>query len=165
MGGGHAQRPVDDGVDLPLPATLRIAGILGKQGNHPRAIEIYRSNLQYHRDLANPEGVADQLDNIGYHTSMLGRKAEAIALWDSAYALHLQTGELDDAGYARSAAAQAWWNIGKYPDAIAAHQEAVSLRRRAGSRTGEGCEDDRGERPQEATGHWGIPAAHTPASL
>lgn len=133
----YGRSNTEQGPTHQADARGRIAGILGKQGDHARAIEIYRANLQYHRDLANPEGVADQLDNIGYHTSMLGRKAEAIALWDSAYTLHLQTGELDDAGYARSAAAQAWWNIGKYPDAIAAHQEAVSLRRRAGSRTGE----------------------------
>jgi CHAT domain-containing protein/tetratricopeptide (TPR) repeat protein len=133
----YGRSNTENGPTHQADARGRIAGILGKQGDHPRAIEIYRAILRFHQDLANPEGVADQYDNIGYHTSTLGRKAEAIALWDSAYTLHMQTGELGDAGYARSAAAQAWWNIGKYQEAIAAHQEAVSLRRRAGSRTGE----------------------------
>lgn len=114
----------------------RQASIQGNRGDYARAIATYRTTLQFYRDLLDREGEADQLDNIAFNLSRLGDHRAAIALWDTARALHLLTDNKGDAGYALSQIGQSRWTLGDFPGAIAAHQQAVALRREAGNRSG-----------------------------
>ncbi len=114
-----------------------IAGIYGKQGDRDRSIRTYRESQALYHGLEDIEGEADQLDEIGVQLSKLSKYREAIAIWDSAYALHTQSGETGDAGYSKSQIGQAAWSLGDYAGAIAAHHEADSLREVAGDKKGQ----------------------------
>jgi len=113
-----------------------IAGIYGKQGDRDRSIRTYRESQALYHKLEDIEGEADQLDEIGVQLSKLSKYREAIAIWDSAYALHIQSGETGDAGYSKSQIGQAAWSLGDYAGAIAAHNEAVTLRTKADDKKG-----------------------------
>lgn len=113
-----------------------IAGIYGKQGDREKSILTYRQSQALYHDLEDIEGEADQLDEIGVQLSKLSKYRESIAIWDSAYALHIRSGETGDAGYSKSQIGQASWNLGDYAGAIAAHNEAVTLRTKADDKKG-----------------------------
>jgi CHAT domain-containing protein/tetratricopeptide (TPR) repeat protein len=113
-----------------------IAGIYGKQGDREKAIRTYEEARAIYHKLEDGEGEADQLDEIGLQTSKLSKYREAIALWDTSYALHMESGEIGDAGYAKSAIGQAKWSLGDYAGAIEAHNEAVALREKADDKKG-----------------------------
>ncbi len=98
------------------------------------AIRTYGEARTVYQAIRDPEGEADQLDEIGRETFGLGQYRDAKAIWEQAYDLHIVSGDSGDAGYSQSQIGQAAWNLGDYQGAIAAHTRATQLRRQAGRR-------------------------------
>ncbi|MEM8598788.1 MAG: CHAT domain-containing protein [Bacteroidota bacterium] len=115
----------------------RQAEIQKERGLYRDAREAYLEVRDAFAALADTEGEADALDELGYVTSQLGQYEEAIAIWREADRLHRLSGHLSDAGYSLSQIAQNEWTLGRTADAIATHRAAIAVREEAGDLAGQ----------------------------
>jgi len=114
-----------------------IARVHEKRGDYEMALEVNRQIVEARRQLADPEGEADALDNVAYCLSQLGRRPEALEYYAQAYRIQIANNLKKDAGFSRSNMGQALWNLGEYKKAIEAHREAISLREEANDKAGQ----------------------------
>ncbi|MEO0742847.1 MAG: CHAT domain-containing tetratricopeptide repeat protein [Bacteroidota bacterium] len=115
----------------------RQAEIQKERGLYRDARAAYEAVRGAFAALADTEGEADALDELGFVTSNLGQYEEAIALWREADRLHRISGHLSDAGYSLSQIAQSEWRLGRTADAIATHRAAIGVREQAGDLSGQ----------------------------
>jgi tetratricopeptide (TPR) repeat protein len=114
-----------------------IARIHEKRGEYDKALEANKSIAGARRQLADPEGEADALDNAAYCLSQLGRRPEALEYYGQAFRIQMANNLKKDAGFSRSNMGQALWNLGEYKKAIEAHREAISLKEEANDKSGQ----------------------------
>lgn len=114
-----------------------VARVHEKYGNYQQALEFNRQVVTARRELADPEGEADALDNVGFCLSKLGRNRESLEAYAGAYRIQMAQGLKKDAGFSRSNMGQMLWTLGEYAPAIESHKEAIALRQAANDKSGQ----------------------------
>lgn len=112
----------------------QIGKVLRKLGRSEEALATFQQSRETARLLGNVEAEADALDEIGYDTD---DDEAALAIYEEAYRLHVQSGSIRDAGYSQSAMGQTLWRLKRLDEAIEAHRLAISLREQAGFVSGQ----------------------------
>lgn len=83
------------------------------------------------------EAHADVLDELAYSHALEHSQQRALELYREAHQLHLESGDLDDAGFSLSNVGQTYWILGDIFEAEKAHRGAILLRQETGNRVGE----------------------------
>jgi tetratricopeptide (TPR) repeat protein len=100
-----------------------------KLSDYNKAIDANRIALTLYRQVADEQGAATALFNIGYDHFKQSLYREAIDYYEQAYALNIALERYKSASLCKSNVGQAYWNTGEYQKAIDAHNEALRLRK------------------------------------
>jgi tetratricopeptide (TPR) repeat protein len=114
-----------------------VARVHEKYGDYQQALEFNKEVARSRRELADPGGEADALDNIANCLSKLGRNRESLETYAEAYRIQMALGLKKDAGFSRSNMGQMLWTLGEYTNAIESHKEAIALREEANDKSGQ----------------------------
>ncbi|MDA0874249.1 MAG: tetratricopeptide repeat protein [Bacteroidetes bacterium] len=117
-----------------LQTLNQIGKVLRKLGRSDEALATFQQSRETARLLGDVEGEADALDEIGFD---IDNDEAALAIYQEAYRLHMQSGSIRDAGYSQSALGQTLWRLKRLDEAIEAHRLAISLREEAGFISGQ----------------------------
>lgn len=107
------------------------------QGRPAEAVSnFYEAALLYWNN-SNREEMARVQNDQALSYFKLGRYRDCIELTDINREILAEAGDYDNAGYARSLAGSAWYQLSQYDSAIQAHREAIKLREKGNNKTGQ----------------------------
>jgi CHAT domain-containing protein len=92
--------------------------------NFNKAADIYRNN----NDILNVGRITNE---IAYSYFIQGEYRKSILFGAKASRLLIQQGDENSAGFSKSVAGSAYWELGKYDSALASHREAIALRKKS----------------------------------
>jgi len=118
-------------------ASLALSEVSQQTGRHQAALPLAEEAAAIYRSLADQQGEAEALDQMGTAHSRAGRFREALAYFREAGTVYRDTTDRHDEARTLSHLAVACASLGRYPEAMTHLREALSLYRDAGDRRGE----------------------------
>lgn len=131
------QVPTSQSLAQQASVLTRIGNVCEKRAQYDSAMFYHTAARQVYQELADKEGEADALDNIGYAFSVQGKKREALPFYEQAFELHTEAGDISSAGFSRSQLAQCYWSLGDFDKAVEMHKRAIELRQSVKNKSGE----------------------------
>jgi tetratricopeptide (TPR) repeat protein len=118
-------------------ASLALSAVRQQTGQHEAAIALAEEAAAICRSLADREGEAVAMDQIGLAHQRTARSREALAYFEEARILYHAAADRRGVADTVSHSGIACWHLGRYPEANAHMREALSLYRDVGDRRGE----------------------------
>ena len=117
--------------------SLALSAVHQQSGRHERARQLAEEAAAIYRSLADAEGEADALDQLGLAYYFTARSREALAYFSEARLLYLGAADQRGVAIALVHSGIACWHLGRHAEATAHQENALALYREAGDRRGE----------------------------
>ena len=119
-------------------------------------MEYYEQALAIHKQVGNPRGEGETLNNIGSAYNNLGEYPKALEYYEQALAIHKQVGDFRIEGVTLNNIGGVYDSLGQYSKALEYYEQALAIRKQVGDPQGEstslnnigGVYDSLGEYPK-----------------
>lgn len=114
-----------------------VGRVYNEQGRPASALKSLYEAVVLYWNAGNPAEMARVQNDMALSYFKLGQYSDCLDLTSADAALLSESGDYDNAGYAKSLAGSAWLQLAQYDSAIAAHKEAIELRKKGNNKSGQ----------------------------